>query len=80
MDNNETELADLFESSTNPAVASITQYSSNTEDEENRLLQIDYTHPFNGKDGMFETGIKGTQRQIDNDFGVQQLDENGDFI
>ncbi|HYG04029.1 MAG TPA: outer membrane beta-barrel family protein, partial [Chryseosolibacter sp.] len=50
------------------------QRSENTENERNLLFQTDYIHPFSEK-GKFEAGIKSTQRIIDNDFTVEQLDQ-----
>jgi outer membrane receptor protein involved in Fe transport len=50
------------------------QRSSNTENERNALIQLDYVHPFNEK-GKIEAGFKSTLRVIDNDFKVEQQDE-----
>ena len=50
------------------------QRSENTENERNLLFQMDYIHPFSDK-GKFEAGVKSTQRVIDNDFVVEQLDQ-----
>ena len=57
------------------------QRSSNTENERNALVQIDYTHPFSEK-GKVEAGFKSTLRVIDNDFLVEQQDteDNSWFI
>lgn len=53
------------------------QRSENTENERNLLFQTDYIHPFSEK-GKFEAGLKSTQRVIDNDFIVEQLDQEND--
>lgn len=53
------------------------QRSSNTENERNILAQIDYVQPVFSK-GKFETGLRTTQRIIDNDFRVEQLDQEND--
>ncbi len=50
------------------------QRSINTEDEKNILFQADYVHPFS-EIGKFETGFKGSIRQLDNNFSVDQQDE-----
>ncbi len=52
----------------------IFQRSSNTENERNALVQIDYVHPF-GEKGRWEAGLKSTLRVIDNDFTVEERDE-----
>ncbi len=39
------------------------------------LLKADYVHPF-GENGKFETGYRGSLRQIRNDFEVQEFADN----
>lgn len=51
------------------------QYAINFANERNLLLQSDYIHPV-GKDGKIEVGVKITERKIDNDFRVDQLEDN----
>ncbi|MFB6305752.1 MAG: outer membrane beta-barrel protein, partial [Flavobacteriales bacterium] len=53
----------------------IDQKSDNVEDEENYMFKSDYIHPF-GNEGKFETGIKSTNRFIDNIYKVEQKDKN----
>jgi outer membrane receptor protein involved in Fe transport len=55
------------------------QYASNLANENNLIFQADYIHPIS-KDGKLETGIKSASRIIENKFGLQQQDENGDWI
>lgn len=47
------------------------QRSANDESEKSLLLQTDYVHPF-GKEGRFEAGYRGSLRQIDNDYLVEE--------
>ncbi len=49
------------------------QRSGNPAYEDNVLLQTDYIHGF-GKDGKFETGLKGAMRRITNEFLVEGQD------
>ena len=49
------------------------QRSGNPAYEDNVLLQTDYIHGF-GKDGKFETGLKGAMRRITNEFLVENQD------
>lgn len=69
------EKADLFENNLNGTETPIFQRSSNTEFEENIILQSDYVQPF-AKNAKFEIGIRAGLRSIDNDFLVEQQDEN----
>ncbi|GAB4398309.1 MAG: outer membrane beta-barrel family protein [Microscillaceae bacterium] len=73
-----TELADLFEENQTLATA-FNQRSSNTEDEENFFFQSDYIHPL-GKKGKFETGTRITLRTIDNDFLVEELNGDNEWV
>jgi outer membrane receptor protein involved in Fe transport len=59
-------------------VDDITQRSSNLEFERNMLLQADFVYPFS-ENGKFEIGSKATQRKIDNDFKVDQLNDQNDW-
>lgn len=47
------------------------QRSANDEKETSLLLQTDYVHPF-GEEGKFEAGYRGSLRQIDNDYLVEE--------
>ncbi len=80
-DNNETESSDFVERVLNPdgslkGEPDIIQFSENAEGERRAILSLDYTHPF-GKDGKFEIGLRGSQREIKNDFLVQQETDSG---
>ncbi len=76
--NDDTEIADYIETTDIENTPDIFQASTNTEDQINYMFQSDYTRPI-GKDGKFETGIKGNIRSIVNDFQVQQRTENSEF-
>ena len=70
------ELSDLLEVSDQPLVADLIQRSENDENQEDFLFQSDYIHPL-GPDGRFETGVKATFRNIENDFVVEQQASDG---
>jgi outer membrane receptor protein involved in Fe transport len=55
------------------------QRSDNEEAEKNTLLQLDYIHPFNGGKGKFETGYRGTIRQINTNYIVEEF-INDDWV
>lgn len=74
IDSQELELADFRQTST--TAADLFQKSSNTENERNLLLQVDYVHPFGNK-GKWEAGVKSSSRRIANDFTVQEQGESG---
>ncbi|MEJ8843533.1 TonB-dependent receptor [Lacibacter sp. H375] len=65
----------IFSDGTKP----LSQRSGNPAYEDNLLLQTDYSHAF-GKDGKFETGLKGTIRRITNEFLVEEQTANGNWI
>ncbi|KPM47758.1 outer membrane beta-barrel family protein [Jiulongibacter sediminis] len=67
----ELELADYEQFIGNRGENPLIQYSSNTEDETNTLIQADYVHPFN-KDSKIETGVRAALRTIDNVFTVEE--------
>ena len=80
-DNNETESSDFVEKLLNPDGSpkeepDIIQFSENKEGEKRAILSADYIHPI-GKDGKFEVGLRGSAREIKNDFLVQQETDNG---
>ncbi len=54
------------------------QRGLNTEDQSSYLIQTDYYHPI-GKKGKLEMGLKGTLRDISNDFTVEQLVPNNEW-
>ncbi len=55
------------------------QTSINDEFERQWLLQLDYTKPV-FKEGNFETGIRSSFRDMENDFIVSEQNESGDMI
>jgi outer membrane receptor protein involved in Fe transport len=55
------------------------QYADNLANETNWLFQTDYIRPFS-KEGKFETGLKTATRVIRNEFGLQELDNEGNWI
>lgn len=58
-----------------PTADDILQTSSNKEGERSWLIQSDYEQPI-GKAGKFEFGYRGSFRQIDNDYEVQNFLDN----
>ncbi|TFV96171.1 TonB-dependent receptor [Algoriphagus kandeliae] len=57
----------------------LVQTSLNDEFENQYLLQVDYTKPL-GTEGKFETGIRTSFREMENDFIVSQENESGDLV
>ena len=55
------------------------QRVDNKENQRQVLLQTDYVHPFS-ENTNYEVGARATLRQIDNDFALDNVDENGDLI
>ncbi len=77
--NNEQERNDLVESDGlgfNDQVPYLFQQAVNDEIEERLMIQSDYIHPF-GKDGVFEAGVRYTDRLVGNDYVVTEQDEAG---
>jgi outer membrane receptor protein involved in Fe transport len=56
----------------------LVQTSLNDEYENQYLLQMDYVKPFATK-GKFESGIRTSFREMENDYIVQEKGESGDF-
>ena len=52
------------------------QRSDNLEGSENMLFQADYIQPIR-KDGLFEAGVRGTLREVENNFLVQESFNGG---
>ena len=80
--NNETEEADLVESTgllNGILIPNQFQRSINDELEERWMVQGEYIHPFR-KQGEFETGFRYTDRTVANDYLVEEQNETGDFI
>ena len=73
--NDDTEKSDFRETNGSEVIF---QRSTNTEDQTNLLVQTDYIHPI-GTDGKFEAGLKGTYRDIENDYTVEQLDSDNNW-
>lgn len=80
--NTETENSDLSEffdltEMPNPLVATTIgkQRSANSESESQFIIQADYIHPFNEK-GKFEVGYRGSLRNINNNYLVEDFNEN----
>ena len=57
---------------------SLVQTSINDEFEKQYLIQVDYVKPI-GNDGKFETGIRSSFRDMENDFIVEEKNEQGIF-
>ena len=56
----------------------ILQRADNIEDESTWLIQADYIHPFL-KTGKFEAGIKTTLRNIENEYGVEEQQDDASW-
>ena len=80
-DNSETEKSDITEtiSPVEAVMSQLFQKIENREQESNFQAQIDYIHPFN-KNSKFEVGAKYEQREIDNDYIVEQMNEQGEYV
>jgi ferric enterobactin receptor len=57
----------------------LVQTSLNDEFEKQYLIQLDYTRPI-GQEGKFETGIRSSFRDMENDFIVQERNSQGEFV
>jgi ferric enterobactin receptor len=55
------------------------QKSPNDEFEKQWLFQVDYTKPI-GKEGKFETGLRSSFRNMENDYLVTEKNLSGDFV
>lgn len=75
-DNRETELSQLVERyqtfQNQGDLIDLDQRSNNTEGERMYILQADYTKPFS-KESQIEMGVRGSLRQIRNDFLVEEF-------
>lgn len=80
-DNSERAKSDITEtiSPVNTLVNQEFQRIDNDESESNFQAKLDYVHPFSKKSKL-ETGLKYEQREIDNDYLVQQKDSSGKYI
>ena len=82
-ENTETEASNIIEEffdaeNVTTGVPDLLQRSNNEEGDQNWLIQVDYVHPF-AEEGKFEIGIRGSFRDILNDYIVEQLD-NGEWF
>ena len=77
-ESNDLEKSEIFEESTlNDNI--LEQKTSNLEANRTILIQSDYIYPI-GEKGIFETGIRTTLRDVENDFSVIERDSaGGDF-
>ncbi|HSU49204.1 MAG TPA: outer membrane beta-barrel family protein [Segetibacter sp.] len=57
----------------------ILQKSPNDEYEKQYLVQVDYAKPL-GKEGKFETGLRSSFRNMENDYLVTERNASGDFV
>ncbi|MDF9798290.1 outer membrane receptor protein involved in Fe transport [Catalinimonas alkaloidigena] len=57
----------------------LVQRSLNDENERQWLIQADYVYPFL-ENAKFETGVRNTLRQIDNEYIVEEQEESGDWV
>ncbi len=57
----------------------ILQKSPNDEYEKQWLLQVDYIKPI-GKEGKFETGLRSSFRNMENDYLVTEKNASGNFV
>lgn len=70
IDSRDEEDGQLLQTSTDPALDSIFQHTSNTENERNALIQLDYVDPL-PRGMQLELGYKSTWRWIENNFLVE---------
>lgn len=61
------------------ADSDLLQTSLNDEYENQYLLQLDYVKPF-AKEGKFETGLRTSFREMENDFVVSEENESGELV
>lgn len=59
-------------------IRDLLQKSLNDETEKQFLVTLDYIHPF-GKEGKFETGLRSSTRDMNNDYSVTEENENGSW-
>jgi len=77
-DNGEIEDSDLQELN-NDGDPILDQRALNDEGERQWLMQADFVLPLS-EDAKFEAGYRGTLRDIKNDYLVEELNENGDWV
>lgn len=67
----------IYPADETPASETI-ETSLNDEYEKQFLVQVDYVHPF-AKDGKFETGVRTSFRDMENDYVVSRKNDSGGF-
>ena len=79
-DNSETERSNIVETIRPIDVLMSQEFQKieNKEQESNFQVQLDYVYPFNER-SKFEAGTKYEQREIDNNYVVEELNENGEY-
>ncbi|MFZ6051488.1 TonB-dependent receptor domain-containing protein [Halocola ammonii] len=75
----DTEDSDLTETSDDANVPPLEQDAYNTENEQNFLFQSDYIRPI-GEEGKFETGMRISNRIIENDYSVRIREQGGEWM
>ncbi len=68
----------FFPDGTEDLAKAVFQQSLNEEYENQYLLQLDYLQPV-GKDGKFETGLRSSFRDMENDYVVSEKNTDGTF-
>lgn len=56
----------------------ILQRAENLAEDRNWFFQTDYIHPF-GTDGKFESGLRSTHREVNNEYAFEQLNLDGNW-
>lgn len=74
----EVERSIITETDESAPLSLLEQKVTNAENSQNLLFQADYTHPFS-ENGLFETGVKATQRNIESDFLVEEKQSDASF-
>jgi hypothetical protein len=57
----------------------VVQRGANDALEENWFIQADYVHPLS-KDGKAEAGVRSNNRVVDNDYSLEELDDQGNWV
>jgi outer membrane receptor protein involved in Fe transport len=57
----------------------VVQHGDNDALEENWFIQADYVHPFS-KDGKAEAGVRSNNRMVDNDYSLEEVDDQGNWV
>ncbi len=78
-DDLEVEGSDFVETRSNSS-RSIIQQSRNDEGQRNYIFNVDYQQPLGSKDHKYEVGWRSSIRNIDNDFRVDSLNLNDEWV